>query len=179
MSPLFETVTALDQGRAILGRHRYGVIEAVEGRLERIRLRPFPKVVSVPGILLFGNWHHRHHASDRCLLYYNQPWRFSNYLAVAYIVSGRKTTLATICRVLTTLDRIAEIKRSDALLCDVANWRLSSELLARWGWESHCPSRWHRHYIKRFYGNYAPTRSRQSSAGPPQVNPLQIQGEIC
>lgn len=179
MSLLFETVADLDQGQDLLGRRRYGVIEVVEGRLERITLRPFPKVVSVPGILLFGNWHHRHHASDRCLLYYNQPWRFPNYLAVPYVVSGRKTTLATICRVLKTLDRIAELKRSDALLCDVANWRLSSEVLARWGWESHCPSRWHRHYIKRFYGDYTPARFRLSPAADTQVGSLQLQGETC
>lgn len=154
MRPLFETVTDLEQSQNTLRQRRYGVIEAAEGRLERVRLRPFPKLVSAPGILLLGIWQHRHRPSNRCLLYYNQPWRFPNYLAVTYLVSGRKTTLATICRVLETLDRIAEIKQTDALLCDVANWRISADVLARWGWEPHCPSRWHRHYIKRFYGDY-------------------------
>jgi hypothetical protein len=54
------------------------------------------------------------------------------------------------------LDEIARLKRSDALLCDVSNWRISERLMARFGWEPHCPSRWHRHYIKRFYGEYPP-----------------------
>jgi hypothetical protein len=152
MRPLFETVTDLEQGREILAERRYGLIEAAEGQFQRVRLRPYPKLVSASGILVFGSWQHQHRQADFCRLYYNQPLRFPNFLAVTYLVSGRKTTLATIRRALETLDRIAMFKRADALLCDVANWRISREILARWGWQPHCPSRWHRHYIKRFYG---------------------------
>jgi hypothetical protein len=36
----------------------------------------------------------------------------------------------------------------------VANWRLSAAIMARAGWEPHCPSRWHRFFIRRFYGSY-------------------------
>jgi pyruvate,water dikinase len=54
---------------------------------------------------------------------------------------------------------IARLKGSDALLCDVANGRITTKLLSRWGWEPHCPSWFHRHYIKRFYGVY-PVRGR-------------------
>jgi hypothetical protein len=154
MRPWFEIVTDLDEDREVLRRRRYGVIEAADGQLRQVLLRPFPKVVSAPGILLFGAWRHEHCAADRCLLYYNQSWRFSNYLGLIYVVSGRRTSFGTVCRALETLDRIAEIKRTDALLCDVANWRLTPRILARWGWEPHCPSRWHRNYIKRFYGEY-------------------------
>ena len=32
--------------------------------------------------------------------------------------------------------------------------RISSRLAQRWGWEAHKPSRWRRHFIKRFYGSY-------------------------
>jgi 2-keto-3-deoxy-L-rhamnonate aldolase RhmA len=87
---------------------------------------------------------------NRCWLYYNQPRRFPNYLAVMSIVSARDTTLATVRRVLQTLDEIAAIKGVDALLCDAANWRLSTAIMCRWGWEPHCPSYWHRHFIRRF-----------------------------
>ena len=52
------------------------------------------------------------------------------------------------------LDRIAELKRTDAILCDAANLRISDRLLARFGWESHAPGRWSRNFIKRFYGVY-------------------------
>ena len=32
--------------------------------------------------------------------------------------------------------------------------RISSRLAERWGWQRHKPSRWRRHFIKRFYGSY-------------------------
>ncbi len=152
--PLFETVTDFAGGLETLRRRRYGVIEVADRRFRRIVLRPFPKVVSAPGILLFGQWHHRHHRGDSVRLYYNQPRRFSNFLVLKYIESGRDTSLGTLSRALAVLDEIARRKRSDALLCDVANWRITTKLLARGGWTPHCPTRLHRHFIKRFYGSY-------------------------
>ncbi len=154
--PLIETVTDLSDGSEALRRRAYGVIEVAGGDFRRVRLRPFPKLVSAPQILLLGGCHHRNRSGDRCLLYYNQPWRFPPFLALKYIVSARHTTLRAITRALAVLDEIARLKRSDALLCDVGNWRISTRLVARWGWQPHCPSRWHRHYIKRFYGQYPP-----------------------
>jgi hypothetical protein len=152
--PLFETITDLAEGAETLRRRRYGVIEVADGRLRRIALRPFPKVVSAPGISLFGGWHHEHRRGDRVRLYYNQPRRFSSFLVLKYVVSARDTRMATVTRAMAVLDEIARRKGSDALLCDVSNWRISTKVLARWGWTPHCPSRFHRHYIKRFYGRY-------------------------
>jgi hypothetical protein len=154
--PLFDVITDLAEGADVLRRRHFGVIEVVEGRLRRIALRPFPKIISAPEILLFGGWHHRHKRGDRMLVFYNQPLRFPNFLALAYVVSSRETTRATANRAAAVLDEIARLKQSDALLCDVGNWRISTRLMARWGWEPHCPTRWHRHYIKRFYGAYPP-----------------------
>jgi hypothetical protein len=156
MMQLFETVTDLATGADALRRRRYGVIEVVEGRLCRVVLRPFPKIISVPEIAILGRWHHRRRDGDRVLLYYNQPLRFPNFLALAYVRSARRTTMATVCRALAVLDEIARLKQSDALLCDARNGRISSRVLARYGWSPHCPSRWHRHHIKRFYGVYPP-----------------------
>lgn len=154
--PLFETVTNLIGGAEVLQRRRYGVIEVANGYFRRILLRPFPKLASAPEMLWIGRWYHRHRRGDRILLYYNQPWRFPNFLALRYAVSARDTSMQSLCRALDVLDEIARLKRSDALLCDVGNWRISTQLLSRWGWAPHCPSRWHRHYIKRFYGEYPP-----------------------
>jgi hypothetical protein len=154
--PLFETVTDLADGAEVLRRRAYGLIEVAEGHFRRVLLRPFPRIASAPEILLLGGRHHRHCRGDRCLLYYNQPWRFPQFLALKYIVSARQTTLRTLTRALAVLDEVARLKRSDALLCDVGNWRISTRLMGRWGWEPHCRSRWHRHYIKRFYGEYPP-----------------------
>jgi len=167
MRPLFETVTDLRAGAEILRTRAYGVIEAVEGRFRRVRLRPFPKLVSAPQILLWGGWYHRNWPGDRCLLYYNQPRRFRNFLALRYVVSTRRTALGTLNRVLETLDEIARLKGTDAVLCDVASLRITSRIMSRWGWEPHCQSRWHKHHIKRFYGDYPPPAAWiQQMAGP-------------
>ena len=62
-------------------------------------------------------------------------------------ISGRGLTL-------TVLDEVAAIKGIDAIVCDAGNIRLSDRLMARLGWEPHKPQRWHRNYIRRFYGQY-------------------------
>jgi len=152
--PLFDTVADLAQGAETLRRRPYGVIEAVEGRFQRVLLRPLPKIASLPDIRLIGGWRHRRRPGDRIRLYYNQPRRCGNFLVLKYAESARNTSLGTLSRALAVLDEIARLKGSDALLCDAANQRITAELLGRWGWEPYCPSRWHRHFIKRFYGEY-------------------------
>lgn len=156
MAPLFETVTDLADGAQVLRRRAYGVIEVFAGQFRRVRLRPYPKIITAAEILLFGGWYHHHRQGDRLWLYYNQARRFPNFLVLKYVVSARQTSFGTLTRALAVLDEIARLKRSDALLCDVGNWRVSTKLLGRWGWQPHCPSRWHRHYIKRFYGELPP-----------------------
>ncbi len=154
--PLFETITDLVEAAETLRWRAYGVIEMAGGRFRQVRLRPFPKIISAPKIVFFGQQFHNRAKGDRLWLYYNQPRRFSNFLVLRYVVSTRQTSLGSLARALDVLDYIARLKQSDALLCDAANWRISTKLMARWGWTPHCPSRWHRHYIKRFYGTYPP-----------------------
>lgn len=152
--PWFETVTDLDAQQDVLRRRRYGVIEIVAGELQGIRLRPFPKLAWLGTVALHGARFHRQREGDFCLLYYNQPLGHSNFLSVTYVVSSSQATYATIRRASVVLDKVARIKGSDALLCDVANARISDRLLTRWGWEPHARQRWHRNFIKRFYGTY-------------------------
>lgn len=135
-------------------RGRYGIIEVSRGRLVAIHLRPWPRIVSTLETDWLGRRWHERRAGDRCLVYYNQPRRHSNFLALKYVVSQRDCTLATFRRALLALDEVARIKRSDAILCDAWNERISERLMAREGWERHKPDRWHRNYIKRFYGVY-------------------------
>lgn len=161
--PLFKTVAELATDADTVRRRRYGVIETAAGRLVAVRFRPFPKWASLPEVLFFGERRHRRWTDDRCLLYFNQPWRYSNFLAVPYIVSGQGTKLATFFAALSALDEVARIKRSDAILADVLNIRISDRLLARKGWAPHKPSRWHRHFIKRFYGEYPAKRALSPS----------------
>ena len=151
-----ETVTNVVDGADLLRRRRYGVIEVADRQFVRVALRPLPKIVSAPGIRLIGGWRHAHQSGDRIRFFYNQPHGSSNYLVLKYAESSRNTSMGTLIRALDVLDEIARIKKSDALLCDASNVRITTKVLGRWGWEPHCPSRWHRNYIKRFYGVYPP-----------------------
>jgi hypothetical protein len=140
-------------------RGRYGVIETSLGRLVAIHLRLWPRIISTLETDWLGRRWHERCPGDRCLVYFNQPRRHSNFLALKYVVSQRDCTLATAFAALTALDEVARIKRSDAILCDAWNERISDRLLAREGWERHKPERWHRNYIKRFYGVYPQSNS--------------------
>jgi hypothetical protein len=133
---------------------RYAVIETSGGKLQAIHIRRFPKLLSWPDFWPVTNRYHASGPADRCLLYYNQPRSCPNFLAVRYAVSSCNTSYATIRAAIATLDAIAASKQIDAILCDAANSRLSDRLLARQGWEKHKPQRWHRNFIKRFYGEY-------------------------
>jgi hypothetical protein len=183
MSWFFDTIKDLSTGRDHIRARRYGVIEVVGAKLVAVHLRPWPKLISLPEILPLGPRYHAAGAPDRCLLYYNQPWRMPNFLALKYIVSTTGTSYATLRAALSVLDHIAELKRTDAIVCDAGNIRLSDRLLARFGWEPHKPQRWHRNYIRRFYGVYpvegvtlchkAATGGRGEGAKPPaEIAPL-------
>ncbi len=154
MFRLSEAVNDLDAGAAVLRRRRYGVIEVADGRLQRIRLRPFPKLISLPGVRLDEWLCHGRRQGDRCWLYYNQPLSCPSFLALVHVVSTAGTSYRTFRRAVGVLDEIARIKQSDAIVCHVANGRISDRLLHRWGWEPHAPRLRGRNFIKRFYGRY-------------------------
>ncbi len=158
MSILTTTIHDWEADREALMRGRYGVIETAAGKLVAVHLRPWPKLLSWPEFWPAGPAYHGRGDADRCLAYYNQPRRFSNFLALKYVVSTPGTSYATLCAASIALDRIAELKRTDAILCDAANTRLSDRLLRRFGWEPHKPQRWRRNFIKRFYGEYPASR---------------------
>jgi hypothetical protein len=167
---LFETITDLSSEAEVLCRRRYGVIVIEDGQFQRVVLRPWPKILVGPEVLWLGRWMHQRRGGDRLRIYYNQPWRFSNFLALAYAISARETTMRSVRVGLEVLDEIARLKRSDALLCDASNWRISERFMRRWGWVPHCPSSWwHRHFIKRFYGKYPVRGGEQGAGGTEQV----------
>lgn len=140
--------------RTAIEQRRYGIIEMRDDHLHAIRFRRWPKWVTLLDVKWFGPWFHNRQPGNRCLIFYNQPLRHRNFLALTYVLSTRQCTLRTFHGGLRVLDEIARLKRADALLCDAWNARISDRLLTRWGWQPHAPSRWHRNYIKRFYGSY-------------------------
>jgi hypothetical protein len=165
-----ETICDFDANSAQLCAGRYGVIEIVGGELRAIHLRSWPKLVSLSELWPLGPRYHCRGTADRCLLYYNQPRRMPNFLALRYVVSTAGTSYRTFRAALKVLDQIAELKRIDAIVCDAANIRLSDRLMERLGWEPHKPQRWHRNYIRRFYGVYPRANgSAASVAGSPMA----------
>jgi hypothetical protein len=137
---------------------RYAMIETVGGRLREIHVRRFPKLIALPELWPVASRYHGPGGADRCRLYYNQPRSCPNFLALKFVVSSHGTSYATFRAAISTLDAIAVEKNVDAIVCDAANSRLSDRFLARQGWEKHKPQRWHRNFIKRFYGTYPQVR---------------------
>ena len=154
MFHLFEKITDLSTEADVIRRRRYGVIEIVDGQLQSVTLRPWPKLISVAEIGWLGAATHQNRVGDRCLLYYNQPLSSPNFLALKYVVSNLGTSYRSFRQSLIVLDRIAQIKKTDALVCEASNKRISDRFLKRMGWERHLESSRRRHYIKRFYGVY-------------------------
>ncbi len=149
-----ETITDFGAGRERIRARRYGVIESAGGELRAVHLRAWPKMFALPELLPLGPRYHGGGDADRCLLYYNQPRRMSNFLALKYVVTTLGTSYQTFRTVLRALDAIAELKGIDAIVCDASNMRLSDLFMARMGWEPHKAQRWHRNFIRRFYGVY-------------------------
>lgn len=153
---LLARTTDLARDADLIRRRRYGMIEIEAGAFKQITFYPWPKLISLPEVWCLGGSYHDRAAGDRCRLYFNQPRHCSQYLALMYVVSSRETRFATIHRGAQVLDQVARIKRSDAIVCEASNLRISDRLLTRWGWERHLLDSPRRHFIKRFYGEYPP-----------------------
>ncbi|MBW3595833.1 MAG: hypothetical protein KY475_01005 [Planctomycetes bacterium] len=170
MGWLWESIADLDDGAELLRRRSYGVIEAAAGRLIAVHLRPWPKLFTLGGVWRTPEELERGEAGDRCLLYYNQPRRLPNFLALRYFVSTPRASFQTVRRAIVTLDVVARIKRTDAIVCEAWNRRISDRALRRWGWERHVLHSRRRHYIKRFYGSYPRGESSLQAAPLPEVD---------
>lgn len=157
---LWESTSDLVRDADLVRHRRYGVIEIEDGQLRTVIFRPWPKLISLPEVWWQGGSYHDRHGGDRCRLYFNQPRHCPNFLALMYVVSTHGASFASFRRATQVLDQIAAIKRSDAIVCEASNLRISERLLARWGWERHLPDSPRRHYIKRFYGQYAEANAR-------------------
>jgi hypothetical protein len=128
---------------------RYGVIQARASKFFGIHYRPYPKYAS-QALAWFDRATHRWRtATDRCLLYFNEPVGCQGFLALAYLVSSPSTRLGTVQAALSALNEVANQKRSPAIVCDASNLRLSKQIMFRYGFEPHALKLGGRHYIKR------------------------------
>lgn len=144
-------------------RRRYGVIESRGGEFVSLYLRPYPKLLSLRELWPVGDRYHERGPADRCRLYYNQPLGSPRFLALKYVATTHGTSYRTLLAALRVLDQVAQIKGSDAIVCDAANSRLSDRFMRRMGWAPHAPMRWRRNFIKRFYGEYSAAPSSAAS----------------
>lgn len=163
MTSLFQSVRNVDSAQDILRTRAYGVIEVARGELVQIQLKPWPKIGSVVEAKWISGWKNRRQPHDVCRLYYNQPIQHRNYLALTFIESTPNTRLRTLFRSLQILDQIAFLKRSDAILAEISNEKISDRLMERFGWQRHLERKRQRHWIKRFYGEYPPTLLQTAS----------------
>ncbi len=154
MRPWIESVRDLELDQDILRYRPYGMIEARRGQLVRVQLKPWPKIGSVMEARWLSGWKHKRRKLDHCRLYYNQPVGHRRFLALTYFESTLKTSFKTIRTALDVLDGIAYLKKSNAILAEVSNPRISDRAMQRFGWERHLDHGRHRHYIKRFWGEY-------------------------
>lgn len=172
--PLFDSIQAIDENHEAIRSRAYGMIEVENEQLVAVHFRPWPKLISGIEAAWIGGWKHKRDRRNRCVLYYNRPIAHPNYLVLAYIQSTLGTSFATFRKSLLVLDHVAQIKGSDAVMCEVTNDRLPDRLLRRWGWERHLEHSPKRHWIKRFYGNYSSvqTGSMQNHSGSMQKETL-------
>lgn len=168
---MFGTVVNLNEGREAIRDNRYGVIEVEDERFRRIKFRGWPKMISASEALWLGGWQHKRQKRNQCRLFYNQPLSSSNFLALKYIVSTLGTSYATFRGALVILDEVARIKRTNAIVCEVTNGRISDRLLTRFGWERHLESSRRRHFIRRFYGAYPDHAHEKILAGVKAAEP--------
>lgn len=165
MTQLIQSFTDLEQAEAAIQERRYGVIQTAKGEFEKIVFRPWPKLISG----LEANWWSSTRGGetlyDECRLYFAAPMSAPGFLALSYIRSTMRTTLATFRLAVRLLDHVARLKNSDAIVCEAFNRRISDRLLKRWGWEQHLLASKRRHWIKRFYGDYSVVASLSEILG--------------
>ena len=115
--------------------------------------------------MLWGQWFHRHVRGDRLWLYYNQPRRHPNFLALKFAVSSRNTTWASMHAGTGSARRNRAHQTQRRHCCAMRPiFRLTPRMLARQGWQPHATSRWHRNYIKRFYGENSQPAKRAANS---------------
>lgn len=169
---LFETVDDLTDGATTLRDRYHGVIEVRDGKLHAIELRPWPTLVTRLRVWCDNRRRSSAPPQDVCRLYYDQLWRQPNFLALKYVVSGPGTSFATARCAARTLDAIADIKRTDAIVCEASNARISERLLDRWGWQRHLIGSSRRHYIKRLYPDCPAARNPSLETEQPLCIPI-------
>jgi hypothetical protein len=159
MAKWFVRIDDIEAERERVRQARYGMIEAVAGQFRQLQLRPWPKLVSGVEAMWIGGATHARKQRDRVRFWYSQPFGHNHYLILSYAVSEMGTSALTLRAAFRVLDRIAEFKKCDAILCEASNPRLNDRIMKYWGFERHMPNARRKHYIRRFYGEFPAPRN--------------------
>ncbi|RCS41224.1 hypothetical protein DTL42_21885 [Bremerella cremea] len=173
----FETTDNLTAATNLVRQRRYGIIQVTGGKFHRLTFRPWPKLVSRFEIVTLGRWKHAKRGDD-CRLFYNFPVTSPGFLTLAYIESTAQTSWKTLRRSVEVLDWIAQVRGANASVCELSNEKITSRLMQRLDWETHCQHLPGRHFIKRYYGEYpqyawlpqVPARSHHFRHGLPPLS---------
>ena len=102
---------------------------------------------------------------DCCWLDYHQPFRIPGFLTLDYIRSGTLASYKTFIGACHVLDEVARIRSASAIVAHVTNRNISDRLLQRHGWDRHMEHWKGRHWIRRFYDGYPPSRISRYLSG--------------
>lgn len=160
LAPLNRRIETPEAVRAALAGHDpvgwwAGVIMVESGELRAIRRRWWPRLVSGIEATWWAARRLKAAGRDECRLFWSAPRSAPGYLTLKYVWSGAGTRFGTFRTAVAALDQIAWLRRSEAIVCEVFNPRISNRLLVRWGWEQHLLLSGRRHWIKRFYGEWS------------------------
>lgn len=131
-----------------VARLRCGRIEVTDGRLVAVHPRRMVAAASVAGVwwdIFAGRGDHQ-----RCEIDFHVPRGMPAFVTLDYIRAGRRAGYANFRRAVRTLEQIAIIKGSHAIVAHVTNPMITDRLLTRLGWQEHCLNWRGRHWIRRF-----------------------------
>ncbi len=126
------------------------------GKLIEIQQRLLCGNVSVAEVWLQAKYGRRD--DDCCWLDYHQPLGMPSFLTLDYIRAGTLASYKTLIGACQTLDEIARIRSTAAVVAHVTNRNISDRLLLRHGWERHMEHWKGRHWIRRYYDGYPKSR---------------------
>jgi hypothetical protein len=140
-------VTRLESCESQIARWRYGEVETCEGQVTGLYARWWPRIGSELDVAMDNYLSQLRENSAR--FYYAFPLRSPGYMTILYAHSGPRTSYATLYRGIETMDAIAKLRRTNAIVCQATNAKLEERTMNRWGYVRHALALGDNHYIKR------------------------------
>jgi len=125
----------------------FGELELSDGKLLSIRPRWWPRIGSQWES--FRDSYVRAMPNDVLLAYYAFPRRSPGFMSVLYAHSGPKTQYKTLYRAVLSMDEIARLRKTQAIVCQTVSNLANERLMNRWGYVRHAFSLGDNHFIKR------------------------------